>query len=212
MLSTAAVMLLLPVMLPVMILLRFTGEGEIFFLQQRIGQNLVPFPIYKFATMQKNSPQMLTGTITVNEDPRILPVGKYLRKTKINELPQLLNIIFGQMSLIGPRPQTKECWELFSAKERETISLMKPGLSGIGSIIFRDEEGMLDRNDDSKEFYENAIVRYKAELEIWFFHNNSAANYFKLIILTVWVVIFPHSNAAWKLFPSLPERPIWFRN
>ena len=92
-------------LVPVAIVLRLTGEGEVFFLQERVGKDGKPFKLYKFATMLKNSPNMGTGTVTLKHDPRVLPVGRFLRKTKINELPQLLNILIGDMSVVGPRPQ-----------------------------------------------------------------------------------------------------------
>ena len=95
--SAITLLLLLPLFLLIVILLRFTGEGEIFFLQERIGKDGKKFELFKFATMLKNSPDIGTGTVTMKNDPRVLPLGRFLRKTKINELPQLLNILFGTM-------------------------------------------------------------------------------------------------------------------
>ena len=106
--SSLGLIILLPLFLAVAILLKFTGEGDIFYLQERIGLNGKTFFIIKFATMLRNSPNIGSGTITSKNDSRILPVGKILRKTKINELPQLLNVLFGDMSIIGPRPHV-EC-------------------------------------------------------------------------------------------------------
>ena len=113
-LSAITLLLLLPLFLPIVILLRFTGEGEIFFLQERIGKDGKKFELFKFATMLKNSPDIGTGTVTMKNDPRVLPLGRFLRKTKINELPQLLNIFFGDMSVIGPRPLTSQAFETYS--------------------------------------------------------------------------------------------------
>ena len=103
--SGIALVLLSPLLLPLMFILRVTGEGEIFFPQSRVGRGGKHFKLYKFATMLKDSPNMGTGTVTVKNDPRILPIGGFLRKTKVNELPQLINIFNGDMSVIGPRPQ-----------------------------------------------------------------------------------------------------------
>jgi lipopolysaccharide/colanic/teichoic acid biosynthesis glycosyltransferase len=139
-----ALIVLSPLLIPVAIVLRFTGEGEIFFLQDRIGLGGEPFGLYKFATMLKNSPNVGTGTVTVKDDPRVLPVGRFLRKTKINELPQLLNILKGDMSVVGPRPQTRRCFDAFPADSQAEIIKVRPGLSGIGSIVFRGEEDMMD--------------------------------------------------------------------
>ena len=96
--------ILLPVFFPVMLILKFTGENEIFYLQNRIGKNMSKFKLYKFTTMLKNSENMGSGAITVQGDSRVLPFGRFLRKSKINELPQLINIIKNNMSFVGPRP------------------------------------------------------------------------------------------------------------
>ena len=100
--SALALLVLSPLLLPIVLILKLSGEGEIFFLQERIGKGGQVFKLFKFATMLKDSPNIGTGTVTMKGDPRVLPVGKFLRKTKINELPQLLNIFFGDTSVIGP--------------------------------------------------------------------------------------------------------------
>ena len=99
--SGIALLLLSPLLVPIVITLRLTGEGEVFFLQERVGQAGEKFKLFKFATMLKNSPNIGTGTVTMRGDPRVLPIGRFLRKTKINELPQLLNIFFGDMLLVS---------------------------------------------------------------------------------------------------------------
>ena len=100
-LSSIAIIILSPLLVPVMIILKLTGEGHIFYHQKRIGKNGELFNLYKFATMFKDSPNMTGGNITAKDDPRILPFGKFLRKHKINELPQIINVLLGDMSLIG---------------------------------------------------------------------------------------------------------------
>ncbi len=206
--SSVALIVLSPLLIPIAIILRFTGEGEVFYKQKRVGQYGKPFYLIKFATMLKNSPNMGTGTITVKNDPRVLPVGKFLRKTKINELPQLINILKGDMSIIGPRPQDHRCFMAFSKEAQEAIKKLKPGLSGIGSIAFRDEEVTLDNcNLEYDDCYDYHIAPYKGELEIWYFHNNSLYVYFMLIFLTIWVVIFPNSQLYEKVFKNLPKKP-----
>ena len=141
--SGIALVLLSPLLLPLIFILRVTGEGEIFFPQSRVGRGGKNFKLYKFATMLKDSPNMGTGTVTVKNDPRVLPMGGFLRKTKINELPQLINIFNGDMSVIGPRPQTQRCFDAFPLSSQNEIIKVRPGLSGIGSIIFRNEEDMI---------------------------------------------------------------------
>ena len=107
------------------IILLFTGEHQIIYFQKRIGKSLKTFSIWKFTTMLKNSENMGEGLLTVREDPRVLPFGKFLRKTKINELPQLLNIFLGDMSFVGPRPQTQRCFYAFPDKSQTTLPLLR---------------------------------------------------------------------------------------
>lgn len=209
--SVLALLLLIPLFLPTIIILKLTGEGEIFFYQERIGLNGKPFMLYKFATMLKDSPNMEMGTITVKGDPRILPFGKLLRKTKINELPQLINIIIGDMSVIGPRPLTVQTFNAYPQTLRDTIINVRPGLSGIGSIIFRNEEEIMSGDFSSIEFYNSIIAPYKGALEEWFLSNRSLSTYFRAIFVTAYTVIFPTSNLAWRIFKTLPEPPIELR-
>lgn len=202
--SGTAFLLLLPLLLPIMFLLRVTGEGEVFYLQDRIGENGRLFKLIKFATMLKNSPNMATGTLTIKSDPRILPLGKFLRKTKINELPQLINILIGDMSFVGPRPLTLETFGAYATEAQILIKKVKPGLSGIGSIIFRGEENILNEADNPLNFYKNVVAPYKSALEVWYINNNTLINYFKVIIVTIIVVVYPNSQIAWIFFKNLP--------
>lgn len=206
-LSGLALLVLAPLLVPIMILLRFTGEGEIFYVQQRIGCGGKMFGLLKFATMLKNSPNMGTGTVTVKHDPRVLPMGSFLRKTKINELPQLINILKGDMSIVGPRPQTQRCFDAFPKASQVEIMKVRPGLSGIGSIFFRDEEDLMHAAKDPNRFYDEMIMPYKGALEEWYVRNESLTNYLLVIFVTAWVVIFPKSRIAWRVFAGLPNPP-----
>ncbi|WP_371396506.1 sugar transferase [Fretibacter rubidus] len=205
--SGLALLFLIVPLLIVMAVLRFSGEGEIFYIQQRVGKNGKMFGVYKFATMLKNSATIGTGTVTVKDDPRVLPFGKFLRKSKINELPQLFNILFGSMSIIGPRPQTQRCFDAFPDDMKETILKVTPGLSGIGSIVFRNEEDMMDTAKNPEAFYDDVIMPYKGELEKWFVQNNSLFVYFACIFLTVWVVLTGKGGAVYAAFSTLPKPP-----
>src|SRR5690606_23233637 len=167
-LSGAALLALSPLLVPIAIALRLSGEGEVFFLQQRIGLGGRTFGLYKFATMLKDSPNIGTGTVTLKDDPRVLPLGKFLRKTKINELPQLLNILKGDMSIVGPRPQTRRCFDAFPPESQAAIIQVRPGLSGVGSIVFRDEEGLMHASADPERLYDTVIMPYKGCLEQWY--------------------------------------------
>ena len=199
-------------LIPISLLLRLTGEHEVFFLQERIGMHGKPFKLFKFATMLKNSPSTGTGTITIKNDPRVLPIGKFLRSTKINELPQIINILLGDMSVIGPRPLTHQTFNAYSDIVQKNITNVRPGLSGIGSIIFRDEENILTYEKNPLFFYSDFIAPYKGELECWFVDNNSIMNYFKLILVTVCIVLFPKTQIAWFFFNNLPIPPLELRS
>jgi lipopolysaccharide/colanic/teichoic acid biosynthesis glycosyltransferase len=206
--SGIALLILSPLLLPLMFFLRVTGEGEVFFPQNRVGRGGKHFKLYKFATMLKDSPNMGTGTVTIFNDPRILPMGGFLRKTKINELPQLINIFKGDMSIIGPRPQTQRCFNAFPLSSQDCIKKVRPGLSGIGSIVFRNEEKMMHANNDPDKFYDEIVMPYKGALEEWYVAHHNIWSYFTLIYLTISVVLDFSSGLIWKLFKDLPPPPV----
>ena len=208
--SLIALIILSPILLPIIILLRLTSEGEVFYFQERIGMHNKPFKIFKFATMLKNSSKMKGGYITVKNDPRLTFMGGFLRKSKINELPQLLNIFLGYMSVVGPRPVMRVSFESYPKEIQKVIYNVKPGLTGIGSIIFRDEEDIITKvksdGGDIWDFYKNTIYPFKGELEIWYQKNKSFLLDIKLIFITAWVIFFPNSKIYDKLFTDLPKR------
>ena len=206
-LSGLALIVLSPLLIPIVLFLKFSGEGEIFFLQERVGKNREMFKLFKFVTMLKDSPSIGTGTVTMKNDPRVLPAGKFLRKTKINELPQLLNVFIGHMSLVGPRPQAPRCFDAFPVEAQNIIVQVKPGLSGIGPIVFRGEEDILEGYSGTLDFYDNVIGPYKGDVEGWYVAKQGLIAYFSLILLTVWVVLFPKSDLVWRLFKDLPSPP-----
>ncbi len=206
-LSLIALIIFAPALSFVLIALRLTGEGEVFYKQERVGRNNQKFLLLKFATMLKNSPSLGTGNITVKNDPRVLPFGKFLRKTKINELPQLINVLKGDMALIGPRPLTEDNFQMYSDDVQFAIQSLRPGLSGVGSIIFRNEEELLSGTNASGEFYLDHIAPYKGELEKWYYSRRNIFVDIMLIILTIFYVLFPSSTAISRVFPSLPSMP-----
>jgi len=206
--SFITLLILLPLFIPIVIALRLTAEGEVFYFQERIGLNNSRFQIWKFATMLKNSMNMGTGSITLQNDFRVTPLGKFLRKTKINELPQIINILKGDISLVGPRPLVTKTFSAYSAEVQEQIYKVKPGLTGIGSIIFRDEESIISavEDEDPHEFYKRVIAPYKGELEMWYQGHRSFFLDLQLIFLTAWVILFPESRLYEKWFKVLPKR------
>lgn len=206
--SVFTLIFLSPLLILCIIILRFTGEGEVFYFQERLGFHNSKFFIIKFATMLKNSPNIGSGSITVRNDPRVLPFGNLLRKTKINELPQIINVLKGEMSIVGPRPQMKVDFEKFPESKRDEIYKSKPGITGIGSIVFRDEEKWISNYKGDKHiFYREKIAPYKTELELWYLKNQSILIDLKLILITALVIVFPKLNVIDKFFKSLPKKP-----
>ena len=208
--SSIALVILSPLLFPIIIGLKLTGEGYIFYFQERVGLKNKLFNIYKFATMLKNSPNMAGGLITTKKDPRLTPMGTFLRKSKINELPQLLNILFGHMSVVGPRPVMQKSFDAYPNHVQEVIYNVKPGLTGIGSIVFRDEEELItkikDAGGDTWDFYKNTIYPHKGELEKWYHINQSFWTDFKIIFATAWVVLNPESDIVYSWFKGIPKR------
>ncbi len=205
-LSAVALVLLSPLLIVVAIVLRCTGEGYVFYRQPRVGRQGRMFHLCKFVTMLKDSPNLPGGVLTAKNDPRILPVGRILRAAKINEIPQLWNVLRGDMSLIGPRPQAREHFEIFPEHVRREIIKVRPGLSGVGSVVFRNEESILAMCDtDQKDFYANDIAPYKGELEIWYVQHRSLAIDLLLILVTIQVVLFPDTACCLKLLKDLPK-------
>ena len=205
--SLIAIIILLPFMLPIMIALKLTGEHDIFYGQERVGKGGKTFKLLKFATMLRNSPNLPGGLITSDHDPRMLPMGPFLRKTKINELPQLINILVGQMSVIGYRPMVPVHHANYSPEIRAKLARIQPGLSGIGSIVFRDEEHILHTVENREYFHDKVITPYKGQLEAWYVEHRSVGLYFKLIFMTVGAVLNPGSHSWRKAFKDLPPVP-----
>jgi len=206
--SLVTLIILLPVFIPIIIILKFSAEGEVFYFQERYGIYNSKFQIWKFATMLKNSMNMGTGSITLQNDPRVTKIGSFLRKTKINELPQIINILKGDISLVGPRPLVTKTFRAYNEDVQSKIYNVKPGLTGIGSIIFRDEESIISavKDEDPHEFYKRVIAPYKGELEMWYQEHNSFFLDLQLIFMTAWVILLPTSKLYEKWFKDLPKR------
>ena len=206
--SFLALVILTPILLPVVLILKFSAEGYVFYFQDRIGKDRVNFKIIKFATMLKDSPNLASGLITLSGDWRVTKPGKFLRKTKINELPQIINILKGDISLVGPRPLVTKTFTAYNEDVQSKIYNVKPGLTGIGSIIFRDEESIISavKDEDPHEFYKRVIAPYKGELEMWYQSNNSFFLDLQLIFMTAWVIFVPTSKLYEKWFKDLPNR------
>jgi lipopolysaccharide/colanic/teichoic acid biosynthesis glycosyltransferase len=205
--SSLAIVILFPFMLPIMIVLKLTGEHYIFYTQPRVGRYGKEFTLLKFATMLKDSPNLPGGLYTHENDPRILPIGRFLRKTKINELPQLINILKGDMSVVGYRPLVWRGYAMYSEEVKQKLYQLKPGLSGIGSILLRNEEEILHSIDNKDAFYRDIIIPYKGKLESWYMDNQSLLVYFKIVVITIFVVLKPSSRIWQRMFKDLPPIP-----
>jgi lipopolysaccharide/colanic/teichoic acid biosynthesis glycosyltransferase len=208
-LSILGMLIFLPFFIPLAIALKLTGEGYIFYLQERRGYKNQKFKIWKFATMLLASPSLGTGSITVTNDWRLTPLGKYLRGSKVNEIPQLINILLGEMSVIGPRPLMEVDFQKFTPTIQQQFYNCKPGLTGIASVIFRDEERLHSTSAiDPHEFDRLYIAPYKGELELWYQKNLSFYTDLMIIFLTAWTIFAPDSNMVYSIFKDLPEKPI----
>lgn len=203
--------LISPILIPVMIGLKLTGEGHIWYFQERVGKNNKLFDIWKYATMLKNSPNMKGGIITTKKDPRLTPMGGFLRTSKINELPQVINVLRGEMSFVGPRPVMQKSFDAYPPEVKEVIYSVTPGVTGIGSIVFRDEETLMtkvkERGDDPMAFYRNEIYPYKGKVELWYQKKQSFYTDFMILFITAWVILFPSSNLLYSVFTDLPQKP-----
>lgn len=209
-LSSICLLVLSPVLIPVLIGLKFSGERYIFYKQERVGFKNRHFFILKFATMLKDSPNMAGGIFTSKKDPRFTPMGPFLRKSKINELPQLFNIWLGHMSFVGPRPVMPISFAAYPEAVQKVIYNVKPGLTGIGSVVFRDEEQLIakkkENGEDAWAFYENELYPFKGKLEQWYQENQSFSTDFKLLVATALVIVLPHFDVVSLFFSGVPKR------
>ena len=202
-----ALIILSPILILAIIVLLITAEHEVFYYQKRIGYKNKPFFIWKFATMVKNSPNMATGHITLRNDPRVTTFGKFLRITKINELPQIINVFKGDMSIVGPRPLMESGFKLYSEEIQNKIYNVKPGITGIGSLVFRDEEKLISAAEDPVAMYAK-ISPFKGALEMWYQKNASFYVDFMIIFLTAWSIVFPNNTLQNKVFKDLPAKSL----
>ena len=169
---------------------------------------LLPFMVWKFATMLRNSPNMSGGMYIEKNDPRILPMGQFLRKTKVNELPQLLNILAGEMSIIGYRPLVVKEFKEYPEDVKRELAMSRPGLAGIGSIVFRDEEEMLQKFstlEEKDKFYFDVIMSYKGQLEVWYIKHENVFMYWRLIAMTFEAIL--KRRCEWKKLKDSPMPP-----
>ena len=209
--SLLGLIILSPILVIATIVLKFTNEGKILFIQTRVGHKNNLFNIWKFTTMLSTPPNMKGKTITGKRDPRITPIGAFLRNSKIDEFPQLFNVLKGDMSFVGPRPLMKDPdFNSYPPEVQKVIYNVRPGITAIGSVVFRDEAALITQVEelgkDPAEFKQKVIFPYKGQLEVWYNENQSFWVDVKILLLTAWTLIFPTSQLAFKAFKDLPER------
>lgn len=185
--SFFGLVILSPILLLISIFIKIDSKGPVFFKQQRVGKNKKVFEIYKFRTMVTDA-EKIGKQITIGNDSRITNVGKFIRKCKLDELPQLLNVLRGEMSLVGPRPEVPRYVELYD-EYQEQILLVKPGITDYASIEFRNENDILGKSISPEETYIKDIMPTKIELNVKYIKNISLIEDFKLILKTIEVII-----------------------
>jgi len=184
--SSIGLILLFPVFVIVTILIKIDNRGPIFFIQKRVGRNFKVFNIYKFRTMiMKTSYQGLP--ITVGNDSRITKIGKFLRKTKLDELPQIFNVIRGDMSFVGPRSEVEKYVNLYREEYREILKL-RPGITDIASLTYSNESKILDGKNNPEEYYTNVILPHKIKFAKEYIKKSSFLFDLKLILLTIYKI------------------------
>ena len=192
-----------PLIAALIFLLKVTGDGEVFYLQERVGYKNRRFYMWKFATMSRNADKIGSGEFTVKNDPRLIPMGKFLRMSKLNELPQFFNILKGDMTLVGPRPLIYSAFKRYSDEVQRNIYNVRPGLTGIGSVMFRDEEVLVSKATDFEQLYKQ-INGCKGKLEMWYQQNLSFRTDLLIIFLTAYSIFFPKQKLTYKVFKNLP--------
>ncbi|RKW63412.1 MAG: sugar transferase [Riemerella sp.] len=186
-LSLLGLLFLLPIFLILAVWIKFDSQGSIFFRQIRVGKDGRDFRIYKFRTMIVNAEKM--GIITIGErDPRITNSGYFLRKYKLDELPQLINVLKGEMSFVGPRPEVRKYVEMYN-QEQLKILTVKPGITDYASIEYINEDEILGKSLDPERTYIEEIMPQKIKYNMKYINNKTVIEYFKIIFLTIIKII-----------------------
>jgi lipopolysaccharide/colanic/teichoic acid biosynthesis glycosyltransferase len=180
--SLIGLLLLAPFFLLLSIIIILTSKGGAFFIQARVGKDNKDFNLLKFRTMKMNSESK--GQITVGKDPRITAIGHFLRNTKLDELPQLINVFKGDMSIVGPRPEVRKYVDLYSSEQRKVLSV-RPGISDYASIAFSNESEVLGQQEDPEKYYVEVLIPQKIQMNMKYINEFTLINYFKVILLTL---------------------------
>ena len=203
--SFCGIIFLFPIMLIVGIIIKITSKGPILFKQKRLTINAKEFTIYKFRSMRIDFDKEAKGIQVKGSSNVITPIGKVIRKTKLDELPQLFNIFIGDMSFIGPRPELPRRLKYYSEKDKE-IFKVRSGISSPASIVFSDEEYLMNQVEDPEKFYIEQIMPYKIDLNLYYVKTRSFWNDIYLIIVTFLKVLNKVDNSSVVKNKELLER------
>lgn len=185
--SLLGIIILSPIYCIIAILIKLDSKGDILYKQERIGKDEIPFYVLKFRTMVPNA--FTKGALTVgSRDPRVTKVGFYLRKYKLDELPQLFNVLFGEMSFVGPRPEVKKYTDLYDQNQKMVLSV-KPGITDYASIEYRNENDLLAQSDNPEKLYIEEIMPHKLELNLKYIRNRNIFKDVEIIFLTFYSII-----------------------
>jgi len=194
--SGLGILLLSPLLGVIAVLVRLDSQGPVLFRQERVGKSGRPFQILKFRTMRVDA-ERVGGQLTVRNDPRITGIGRFLRKAKLDELPQLMNVFRGDMSLVGPRPEVPRYVAMYTPEQRRVLEV-PPGITDLASIEFRDENEFLQDHDDPETFYVTQIMPKKLELNLLYLSRRSFVFDLFIIFRTLWRVLLPRQHGGNK--------------
>ncbi|MDU5238371.1 MAG: sugar transferase [Haemophilus parainfluenzae] len=186
-LSLVGLVVLAPIFIVLAIWIKIDSKGPVFYKQVRVGQNGIDFGLFKFRSMVVDADKK--GLITVGgRDPRITRSGYFIRKYKLDELPQLINVLLGDMSLVGPRPEVRKYVELYTDEQQKVLSV-KPGITDYASIEYMDENEILGKSNDPEKTYIEEIMPEKIKYNMKYIQNKNVSEYFKIIFLTLLKIV-----------------------
>jgi lipopolysaccharide/colanic/teichoic acid biosynthesis glycosyltransferase len=183
MLALIALLIFSPVFILLAIRIKLDTRGDIFYKQKRVGMYGKEFYLYKFRSMRIDADKESLLTFG-DADERITPSGAFMRKYKLDELPQLFNVLIGQMSMVGPRPEVKKYTELYTNEQKAVLNV-RPGITDMASVTYYNENSLLEKQDNPEQYYIKYIMPDKIRLNMMYINNPSVYNYFKIIMLTL---------------------------
>ena len=186
--SFVGLVLISPIFVIIGLLIKISSTGPIFYKQFRIGLNGIEFKVVKFRTMRLDADKL--GLITVGgRDPRVTSLGYILRKSKLDELPQLINVLIGEMSFVGPRPEVKKYVDLYT-KEQRVVLTIRPGITDWASINYRDENVILGKSSNPEKDYIEKVMLDKLRYNMIYINKYGVLEYLKIIFITLWRIVF----------------------